>query len=446
MKRLIFSKLFILSFLSTMGAIEYNVREYVPKGKNYNLLNNKSIINFYFKPSKEKECIWLLYAKGSNNNFYLTGIAASANLEQKVPLKVMSFIGRKILYPKVLQAKSIETIKDILKRTIEKALDKNWLNAITNDAQIFVNSEEYNRNYAGFDMNYYEFFPIEKNDLTNPTSIENKVLINSCFKDDKLMSERILLEKSGVVLKFEDSELKKPDFDKNISWQKFRYDNLLNVVNSLKGLEYHDEKLKISDWPQQSVKNWGFVNETPTDFHSSVDSTCKYLMILQPTLKKRELMPTMAWKQNYGNWKATRCNLFVGDFAMQKLKLSTYPWGTTGWNANVIYDQLPKNEDFVLLDWNEAWFYASIGYPVFITTPKPANGPAAHIGFAYPISLDVATQLLKSSKEDAKSELVDNKIGMTVQTGAKIGKMPVAEGFGNLVGARIYVYLGYLVN
>jgi hypothetical protein len=153
----------------------------------------------------------------------------------------------------------------------------------------------------------------------------------------------------------------------------------------------------------------------------------------------------MAWKQNYGDWKATRCNLFVGDFASKTLNLPTYPWGTSDWNANVIYDQLPTKEDFVKLTWQEAWFYASIGYPVFITTPKPEKGPAAHIGFAYPLSLTLALEITKLTEASAINELVKGGKGITVQSGSSIGKMQLKDGFSSIAGAKIYVYLGHLL-
>jgi hypothetical protein len=265
------------------------------------------------------------------------------------------------------------------------------------------------------------------------------------FEDESLITEKFLLEKNNSISKVEDSYLKKPDFDRNVSWQKPRYDNLMDVISEVKSVDYHHKNIKLSDWPQESKKNWGLQKSKPNDFHSRTDSTCKYLMMLQPTLKKREFMPAMAWKQNYGDWKATRCNLFVGDFASKTLNLPTYPWGTSDWNANVIYDQLPTKEDFVKLTWQEAWFYASIGYPVFITTPKPEKGPAAHIGFAYPLSLTLALEITKLTEASAINELVKGGKGITVQSGSSIGKMQLKDGFSSIAGAKIYVYLGHLL-
>ena len=424
------------------ATITYHLQLYEPKIKNYNALRKIQAGCAYYNPVGGGDRISILYMKASDDEYFVVGLLASKSLEMKLPNKVLKFIANRIVNPKLSESNSLDAAKDVLRVAVEKAMDQAWINALRNEGESFSKLPEYNRDNAGFDMNYYEFFPIEKNDITNPTTIDDTDLKKSFFEDSVLSFERTLLAMNGNINKVEDSNLKKPDFDRNITWQKYRYDNLMDVMSKLGSVGYHHNNLKVSDWPLANPKNWDLPTTTPADFHSDVDSVCKYLMILQPTLKKSELMPAMAWKQNYGRWKATRCNLFVGDFAMKALKLSTYPWGTRDWNANILYDALPMDGNFIPLDWNEAWLYATLGYPVFITTPKV--GPAAHIGFAFPVDIKTAIDATKLGTDAAAVKM--KKEGMVVQAGSSTGKMIFNKGFTADTGTRLYVYLGHLLN
>ncbi len=77
-----------------------------------------------------------------------------------------------------------------------------------------------------------------------------------------------------------------------------------------------------------------------------------------------------------------------------------------------------------------------------ITTPQ--IGPAAHIGFAYPVDLSFA---LETSKlEDGLALEKMRTAGWVVQAGNTVGKVMLTDGFpaGALKDANVYVYLGYL--
>ena len=417
--------------------ILYSVQEYALKGRNYSIRTHP-VLYLHMSGFGSKEIIWIYFTK-AGGQYKLTMLAASKALEQKLPLVVLKFIGNKITAPKLMESKSELAAKEETRKAIEKALDKTWLNSLTNDSESFANHHEYDRDYAGFDMNYYEFFPIEEKEFSNPTSLEDKLVLKPFFDDKNLATESILLKSIDQMVKVEDAKLKKPDFDKNISWQEYRYNNLMYVIQKLGSVNYHHKDLKVSDWPLASNKNWVLFETAPTGFHSEVDSTCKYMMELQPTLKTNEYMPAMAWRQNYGDWKATRCNIFVYDFAKKGLGLTTGPWIDRNTDANKLYLQLPSNGDFVKISWREAWLYASIGYPVMISTPQ--IGPAAHIGFAYPIDLSLA---LETSKLEDGAALTKMRKSLVVQAGATIGKVIAEEGFSALADANIYVYLGYL--
>jgi hypothetical protein len=447
---------FVLSIFTLKAEIQVIMMEYTPKGKNYDLSKSSSVSYTYFKQYKvfepvlknpqgstEVEAIYIFYAKTESKDYYLVSINATNNIEQKIPRLVLKYIGDFIVGPKLQESKSLERAKQAMQSAVNKALDKTWLNSITNESELFSKHPEYNRNYAGYPMNYYEFFPIEENELTNPTTIENKSVLKSFFEDASFIAEEVLMEKGSSISKVEDSNLKKPDFDKNVSWQKFRYANLMDVMNKIKSIDYHHKNLKLSDWPLASEKNWVLFETAPSGFHSAVDSACKYMMMLQPTLKINEYMPAMAWRQNYGDWKATRCNIFVYDFAKKGLGLTTGPWPDRNTDANKLYVQLPTNDDFVKVSLKEAWLYASIGYPVMITTPQ--IGPAAHIGFAYPVDLSLALETSGLKDEAAALEKM-RTAGWVVQAGNTIGKVILEKGFpvGALADANIYVYLGYL--
>ena len=163
-------------------------------------------------------------------------------------------------------------------------------------------------------------------------------------------------------------------------------------------------------------------------------------MAKQPHLKKGEFMPNMAWRQNYGAWKATRCNMFACDFSISYLPNKAIPWASQWKRAHEIYEILPTREDCIELDWGNAWDYINAGFPVYFVAPKKSE--AGHIAIGYP-----------SIKINNKVEAKDN--GYIVQAGSTCGKKLVSQGF-NLIlpeenggeteddEIKIYMYVGHL--
>ena len=434
MKAALFCTLVIIAD-NLNAAISFEAREHKPTGKHYTAKFN---LTYHFYSSFSSEKVILLYFKAPDGKNVYKGLEVSKSLEVKLPSVVVRYIGLNIADVKMRETRSVEQVKEAIRLAVMRALDQTWLNALKNDSENFSDRNLYKREYAGFDMNYYEFFPIDKHDLSNPTEISDSIVLN-VYTDSILSSYKVLLEKATVLSEVKDNLLKKPDFDKTISWQKYRYDNLKDVIEKLGTISYHHKNLKISDWPLVSGNQWGFATTMPNGFHADLDSTCKHIMILQKTLKKEELMPVMAWRQNYGLWKATRCNMFAGDFTQQTLGLSEYPWGDKGLRASEIHDALPSNKNFIAVSWSKAWEYANLGYPVFITTPK--IGPAGHIAICYPVAEAIASEITDASKSLT--------LGMVVQAGSSNGLKSVGNGFGLTASAfqdkaRVYIYLGYL--
>jgi hypothetical protein len=366
------------------------------------------------------------------------GLEVSTKLQERVPILVVKFIGTQIADVVMKKTHSIAKVKVAVQTAFEKALDNSWLNELKNNAVAFSERKLYDRDYAGFDMNYYELFPIDEAEFVNPTTLHDTTVLEVYTKSN-LKTEKFLLKRDASVTTVKDEYLKKPDFDQSISWQKYRYDNLKDVTNRLGEVSYHHKNMSVSSWPLASQKRWSLSKETPNDFHSVLDSACKYILILQPTLKKCTLMPAMAWKQNYGNWKATRCNIFAGDFSQEALNLNTYPWGTKNWNAQSIHENLSSKIEFVAATWDKAWEYVNLGYPVFITIAKLEGGDAGHIAIGFPIDPTIENEI--GNLDDA----LEN--GQIVQAGSSAGMKSLVNGFGSAplkATGKVYVYLGYL--
>jgi hypothetical protein len=436
MKR--FAAIVILSLVSLgmlRATVLFDSREYKPKGKHYTAKYNY-VYHRYITSSSEK--IILLFYKTDKGLILYKGLEVSKNLENKLPAPVIKYIGLNIADVKMKETHSIDDVLSVVRNAITKALDRTWLDNLKNNAEEFAKRPLYDRNFAGYDMNYYEFVPLEKDNLSNPSELHDTTVLK-VFSDSTLKAQAVILEKNKILNQVKDNLLKKPDFDRNDPNQKNRYNNLIDVINQLGTLTYHHDNLKVSDWPLASPKKWKLHTSSPAGFHVDTDSTCKYLMILQATLKKEQFMPAMAWKQNYGNWKATRCNMFAGDFSQQTLGLRTYPWGTKDWNAHSIHTNLPGIKAFISIPWDKVWEYGNMGYPVFITTPKPPGGDAGHIAVAYPIKNEEETTI-----NDLSSALTKGRI---VQAGSSNGLKMLNEGFdvSDLEDSgTAYIYLGYL--
>lgn len=377
--------------------------------------------------------IEILFSKAEKSNQWLyEGIKIeNRTLKEKHLLpKVMTYVEEHII-------QEGDDEKQIVKKWLKilaQALDQRWLQALQQEGEAFALRKEYDRSYAGFDMNYYEFFPYEKDNILYEHMEDS--LLEATFDDSVMSAQYILMDYEDKPSIIKDNQLHKPDFDHTDKNQVERYNNLMAIVNTLKDYNYFHERDKVSDWPNTSHKKWVLPTAKPAGFEDKTDSIHKLLMVKQPTLKKNSFMPDMAWRQNYGEWKATRCNMFAKDFSKTYLPNKAVPWGNPWLRAHEIYALLPSREDFLELTWKEAWDYVNAGFPVYFVFPKLND--AGHIAIGYP-SVKI------KSKIDAGNK------GYIVQAGKDSGKVLIKAGFGAFTTdknlddqIRIYLYLGYL--
>src|SRR5579871_6060277 len=148
------------------ATITYHLQLYEPKIKNYNALRKIQAGCAYYNPVGGGDRISILYMKASDDEYFVVGLLASKSLEMKLPNKVLKFIANRIVNPKLSESNSLDAAKDVLRVAVEKAMDQAWINALRNEGESFSKLPEYNRDNAGFDMNYYEFFPVEKGNAT----------------------------------------------------------------------------------------------------------------------------------------------------------------------------------------------------------------------------------------------------------------------------------------
>ena len=83
MKRILGLIALLYSGFSLQAAVTYQVREYVPKGRNYSLKTYPPIYTYVYGYS-DKEIVWLFYTK-TNGQYHLTALMASKALEKRLP-------------------------------------------------------------------------------------------------------------------------------------------------------------------------------------------------------------------------------------------------------------------------------------------------------------------------------------------------------------------------
>lgn len=234
--------------------------------------------------------------------------------------------------------------------------------------------------------------------------------------------------------------------------QEKRYLQLKKIKEIIENYrKYHTSKI-LSDWDNAKKTDWVLATN-PTGFRDR-NAITDHLYMQRREVAKYELMPTMAWTQNYlpehkedigkSFWKATRCNVFVGDFSKEVLGLPTYPWGTTQYNANGIYEHLGEISEFIELNWGDVSKYTNAGFPVYIATPT--DGTAGHIAISFP-----GTIVVIDKGDDKPTETFHGSAAEVVQAGASIGKIKVNEAWSSIklkdiffTKAKAYLFLGHL--
>lgn len=330
-------------------------------------------------------------------------------------------------------------VLNVLKKSLSaigKIGDQNWNQAVQNYGEEFSKRFEYRRDYAGFDMNYYEFFPVDTVELNYKTKEED--VLKALFEGENTQGEYIIFDHTDGLIKIDESKYHADFIGSN---QADRRNNLIYIQNTLKNYAYIHTDKKVSDWGSAESDTWILHSTKQTGFVDKDLEEHKLIMALEAKIKKNEYMPIMAWRQNYGVWKATRCNIFAADFSSTYLPNKKVPWGSrTAHTADGIYKNVKNFEGVYELSFtNEVVQYAKLGFPVYIVTPT--TGKAGHIAI-YKYNAEI-----KLEKQDTKEKIY--KDGIVVQAGDLLGIQPISEAWKSeskfMTNAKAFVYLKYLI-
>lgn len=417
----------ILESFEKKYGISFNVVVVSPRKK----IKKAPQVIHKFMPQLNNQIYAFFLKDEVSQKIFFSGLDLAANLKDKFPPKVIVYLASKLLNESLLNGNSIDKSVANMLGALDKALNTTWRSALENYSSAYSDRYIYKRDYAGFSMNYYEFIPFQDTKY-DTLEIEKTKLVTNDFIVKKDENEYHILP---------DDFRSKLHRDWSGSGQLYRYKRLRVIKEMIEGFKKYNAINIVSNWKVMPGTGWEF-DVMGLDYKDKNDTTDHLYMELH-SLKKGDWMPHMAWTQNYFGWsdngirlfwKATRCNIFVGDFSKEYLKLSTTPWGSTGWNADKIHKSLPNMDDFILLEWNEVWEYTNLGFPVFITTPS--TGQAGHIAIAYPTTIKIA---------DIQSAYSNGKI---VQAGSTNGVKNINEVWSEMAlknQATSYVYVGHLL-
>lgn len=391
-----------------------------------------------FVPTMNNEIYAYFLVDKVTEKVFFQGLDISNNLREKFPPKVVVHLANNLINDAVVNGKPLDEGITKMLTALERILNSTWKTDLESYSLGYSDRKIYHRDFAGFKMNYYEFVPFQDTNF-----------------DTLLIEATTLLTHDYIIKKHDNNStyITLPtDFrdklhnDWSGSGQTYRYKRLKVIKEMIEDFKKYNANERVSNWKMLAGTGWKF-DENGTGYTVRNDTTDHLYMEIH-SVDKGEWMPNMAWTQNYFGWsesgikefwKATRCNVFAGDFSQEYLKLGSTPWGTTGWNADMIYKNLPGKDGFIPLDWSEIWTYTNSGFPVFITTPS--SGQAGHIAIAYPISQEDATNIHKVENVYTK--------GKVVQAGATNGVMAIEMAWKNKEffknNAKAYVYLGYLL-
>ncbi len=353
--------------------------------------------------------------------------------------KVMAYIKQYIIANETDVNKIIKKWIDIL----SKALDKKWLKALETQSDAFAKRDKYDRDNNGWDwpMAYYEFVPYQ--DTQKDTLIIGKdTLITADYiikqLEDKVDRYRTIPED------FQDILHNNYQGPKQIE----RYSRLKQIKNILENYGKYNSILEVSNWAVKDPKYWNLAPSPSGNGYKDKNSITDHLYMQRREVGVYKPMPRMCWRQNYGPWKATRCNVFVSDFTKATIAISTaYPWGTTELTADGIYNEVAKLPTFIELEWNEVWKYTNAGFPVYIVTPKLEELPAGHIAIAYKIDSDKLDNIEKPSSARDNGKVVQagnvkEKFGILNLSNALSADYFTNEN----CKAKAYLFLGHIKN
>ena len=200
-------------------------------------------------------------------------------------------------------------------------------------------------------------------------------------------------------------------------------ERLKSTVNKIKGWNYTHESRIVSNWPWIYINGvWGLESLIPEDFFLiKRDNPWSILNSNEITLDIADELPTMGWLQIHG-WKATFCNFFAQD-------LSSYVIGNLPWRnnkvANEIQEYILHSNDFIeITGLGNSGIYSEMGLIVYFTK----KGNERNDGSLRPGHI-------------ATGWVMNDKV---IQAGPTTGLLSPAEGFGNLEGVLIHIYVGHL--
>lgn len=380
----------------------------------------------------------ILFTLSEEDKWKYEDIKLSKDLAENHLLpKVMGYIKQYV----IANETDVNTIIKKWINVLSQALDKKWLKALETQSDAFAKRPIYYRENAGWGpMAYYEFIPYQ--DTQKDTLIIGKDTLITADYIIKQLEDKA--DRFQIIPKDFQSILH-PNFKGSNNDGRYTY--LKQVKNTLESYGKYNSILEVSKWAIKDSKNWELSLSPLGTGYKDKDLITDHLYMERRSVKKGEKMPTMAWRQNYGPWQATRCNVFAGDFSEEILILPTYPWGTKNCNADSIYKKLPTLPTFIELDWNEVWKYTNAGFPVYIVTPKLDKLPAGHIAIAFKIDSDKLDDIEKPSTA--------RDIGKVVQAGndeEKFGILNLSNALSEKYfdvkdcKAKAYLFLGHIKN
>lgn len=364
-------------------------------------LTERILISDIMEQSQSKVLLEFVFSKETNK--WKGNINLHVDSDQ-IPIKILAFIESEIIKKK-FKASNLSKpsdancyeIFDLTMRTIIKAMDDKWKKKLLNAGKELIETDSsYHRGYYHIGWNmpyyYYDFIPYD-----------------STLKSDSLY-------------------IKDEVQDKGLTF-------LPHVIQLIKDYPYHNDIESVSQWKWLKGKtpNWApktinyqiyfpKMQDNPDNFHLKSGKPCR-LRQDKKYIDHGQKYPPTGYLAFHG-WYATYCNFFAIDLG--NMIFGKYLWDhKTYLPCSKIYPHLPNNENFIQIDFNEAWDYAEAGFLVHLVTSD-------HISTPYPDGL--------------KIKKGDKMVGNVIQAGATTGIKTFSEAWGDYDTQLIksFVYVGHL--
>ncbi len=386
MKKRLTISILLFSFISSQAyaLIAYNVKEFTPKGKNY---DTKLNYLYYYYTSKTENKITVLYHKTDKGIVYFKGLEVSKNLEDQLPMIVLKYIGKYIANQKLNETKSIDQTKQVVTIAVDRALDQKYKNKLLTEGKQMASDSSYFKGYCNTNWYmpayYYNYVPSFSKD-TIQDLVTNK------------------------------------NTDKYFPFQNY-------IIKKLKEFNYHHDQKDLAAWGDEVLHGSGkelsnyYFQDDPiknnTEFHERKD-TCYFTLSKVPIVHGKKY-PKFAAVAIHG-WHATYCNYFASD--LRQRVFGNKIWTTNGCSND--FDFLQTNKDFIKVDNLESIInYALKGYFIFLISED-------HIATIYPQNLSTqGVYIIQAGKDTGLLNVNDVWKSFTDRLNKKI---------------IAYIYLGYL--